>query len=169
MLLIFVYYFCSFICLFFVVFRVLSLIGSTNYTKELKTTELTHTFGGGNTVLKYNNELLSSMIFSPFSCFTWCFSREIAAWLKCWMILLSKLKSIGHGGQVYRYFFVTRRPFRIEYKVMLCKKFVVNLIISSSFIVVVWFLFYCHVWLPLFFKQCVISGLTVFRSWILNV
>ena len=172
-----VWYVVTFLCIifthlfvyFFVMFRVLLLIGSMNYTKELKTTELTHTFGGGNTVLKYNNEVLSSMIFSPFSCFTWCFSREIAAWLKCWMILLCKLKSIGHGGQVYRYFFVSRRPFPIEYKVMLCKKFVVNLIISSSFIVVVWFLFYCHVWLPLFFKQCIISGLTVFRSWILNV
>ena len=111
--------------------------------KSLKTTELTHTFGGGNTVLKYNNELLSSMIFFPFSCFTWCFSWEIAAWLKCWMILLCKLKNIGHGGQVYRYFFVTRKPFPIEYKEILCKTFVVNLIISSSFIVVViWFLFY---------------------------
>ena len=131
------YYFYLFICLLFVIFRVLLLTGSTNYTKELKITELTHTFGGGNTVLKYNNELLSSLIFSPFSCFTRCFSKEITAWFTCLMILLCNLKSIGHGGHVCRYFFVARNPFPIGYKVMLYKKFVVNLIISSSFIVVV--------------------------------
>ena len=75
LLLFYVLFLLIYLFIFFVMFRVLLLIGSTNYTKELKTTELTHTFGGGNTVLKYNNELLSSMIFSPFSCFTWCFSR----------------------------------------------------------------------------------------------
>ena len=60
----------SFLCIiftllfvyFFVICRVLLLIGSTNYTKELKTTELTHTFGGGNTVQKYNKEQFSLRI-----------------------------------------------------------------------------------------------------------